>query len=367
MAITELKNKNNFCIIMAGGSGTRFWPISTNKMPKQYHDILGIGKTLIQMTFERVVAIIPEENIYIITNKKYKDLTLEQLPQIRRDQVIVEPYARNTAACNLYGALKIHKINPEAKILVTPSDHIITNELNFIETIQFALEKTEDDDKLITLGINPTNPNTGYGYIQYDISEKQEKLKKVRLFTEKPDVEIAKSFLASGDFVWNSGIFIWSAKNILAAFSTHLTEMYDSFIEIEHDLNTPLEKESIKKLYSHTQNISIDYGILEKSSSVFVIPSSFGWSDLGTWGSLYEKSEKDSKKNVKLNSFVLLDNCEGNLIKANPNKIIIVKDLKNYTIVDTENVLMIIPLDADQEVKNYVNKLKLDKKGENYI
>ncbi len=352
---------------MAGGSGTRFWPVSTNKHPKQYHDFLGTGKTLIQLTFERVASVIPIENIYIITNKQYKEITLEQLPQLREDQVIVEPCARNTAACNLYGSLKIYKKNPDARILVTPSDHIITNEINFIETIDYALEKCSLDEKLITLGIKPTNPNTGYGYIQYNNTNEDDRIKEVKLFTEKPNLEIAKSFVASGDFVWNSGIFIWSAKNILKAFEAYLPEMYTSFKEIESSLNTELENDKLFELYSHTQNISIDYGILEKATDVYVILSSFGWSDLGTWGSLYDYSKKDDKKNAVLNSFVLLDNVDGILVKASPDKVVIIKDLKNYAVIDTESVLMIIPLEADQEVKNYVNKLKLDKKGENYI
>jgi mannose-1-phosphate guanylyltransferase len=360
------ENKDNYCILMAGGSGTRFWPLSTSKNPKQYHDILGVGKTLIQLTFDRISAIIPKENIFVITNEQYKDITQEQL-HIKEEQIILEPYARNTAPCNIYGALKIHKLNPNATILVSPSDHIITNEQNFTETIQYSINKAKEDNRLITLGINPTNPNTGYGYIQYDSGNLQERLKKVKLFTEKPDLEIAKSFVASGDFVWNSGIFIWSAKSILQSFEANLPEMYASFKEIEQDINTEKEIQSIKKLYSHTQNLSIDYGILEKSNDVFVVPSSFGWSDLGTWGSLYEQSKKDKHKNAVFHSTVVLDNAEGNLVRSQKEKIVIIKDLKGYAVIDTKNVLMVIPLNADQEVKNYVNKLKLNKIGDNFI
>ena len=357
-------NNNYFGVIMAGGIGSRFWPLSTSDYPKQFHDFLGTGKTFLQQTFERLSKIIPENQIFVVTLEEYTDLTFEQLPQIGKEQVIAEPAGMNTAPCNLYAAKLIYEKNPEANIVVAPSDHIILDENVFVQKLQFALNEAENNEILVTLGIQPTRPDTGYGYIQYFPDESSE-IKKVKTFTEKPGIDLAEVFYKSGDFLWNAGIFIWKARTILNSFKEHLPEMFESFGEIELSTENEQEKELLKSVYSTVQFISIDNGIMEKADNVYVIPSSFGWSDLGTWKSLYDNLEKNGGHNVKRGKHVLAYNTTDSLIYTTQNKAVIVDGLDNYIVVDTENALLICPMEKDQTIKTFVSDLKLNK-GEQF-
>jgi mannose-1-phosphate guanylyltransferase len=343
---------------MAGGIGSRFWPISTSKFPKQFHDILGTGKTLIQQTFERLTKVALEENIYIITNEEYVELTLSQLPQISRSQVIGEPKMMNTAACNIYMAEKIHRLNPDSCIVVAPSDHLIINEDSFAENVLLALEQASKENILITLGITPTRPDTGYGYIECD-RECKGALHKVQSFKEKPDLETAKKFVQQENFLWNSGIFIWSGKNILASFHKYIPDMYEKFESVKDDYNTDKEKSEIEKIYSQIEKISIDYGILEKSENVWVIPSSFGWSDLGTWSALYENFTKNKEGNAVHGENIYTYDTINTIIKTHQeDKVFIIDGLKDYIIVDTKDALLICPRDNDQKIKDYLDRIK---------
>ncbi len=358
-------NHNYFGVIMAGGIGSRFWPMSTTKNPKQFHDILGTGKTLIQQTFQRLNTVIPAENIFVITNKEYVSLTLSQLPQLKENQVIGEPTMMNTAPCNLYMAKKIHQLNPDASMIVAPSDHVILNENEFAKLALQALEKTQENDYLITLGIKPSRPDTGYGYIQF-IENQEKSLKKVKTFTEKPNEELAKQFLASGDFLWNAGIFIWSTKSILKSFSEQQEDMYNTFSSVDATYNSSQENEAIEKIYPTVSKISIDYAIMEKADNVYVIPSDFGWSDLGTWASLFENFNKDENENAIKGKFVRTYNSKGNIIQTSDKKAVIVEGLENYIIADTKDALLICPIEKDQKVKEFVQDLKLNK-GEIFL
>lgn len=357
--------KNNYAVIMAGGIGTRFWPMSTKNKPKQYHDVLGTGRTLIQQTYDRLLKVVPKENIFVITNIDYKEVTSIQLSELDASQIIVEPCMMNTAACNIYIAKKIHEINPDASIIVAPSDHIILNEQEFVKITSNALELALKEDVLITLGIEPTRPDTGYGYIQYKTEINENQLNKVKTFTEKPDLEHAQKFISSGDFLWNAGIFVWSSKTILNAFETYMNDMFNSFNEI-NSYNTENEYIDIEKVYPTVAKISIDYAIMEKADNVFVIPSNFGWSDLGTWKSLFENSEKNEENNAKYGKFVKTYNSKNNIIKANDNKAVVIDGLDGFIVVDTEKSLLICPIDKEQCVKNYVEDLKLNK-GETFL
>lgn len=343
-------NKNYFAILMAGGVGSRFWPVSTNEFPKQFHDMLGTGETLIQKTFGRLSKLIPEENIFILTNERYNDLVLSQLPQVSQEQVLLEPAMRNTAPCILYASLKIKKINPDAVMVVAPSDHWIEDEAAFISNLQTAFDFCEKDNALMTLGIQPTFPNTGFGYIEYDKSDTNN-IKKVSQFREKPDYETAKEFLKSGNFVWNAGIFIWSAKSIIQAFETFQPQMYNLFMLGYDTYNSSLEKVFIEENYAESENISIDYAVMEKASNVFVLPATFDWNDLGTWGSLYEKLPKDNQLNAVVNASVFLENASNNIIRTDAKKLIVIDGLNDYIIVDKEDVLLIYPKGKEQEIK----------------
>lgn len=348
---------NNYGLIMAGGIGSRFWPMSTSRCPKQFHDILGTGKTFLQQTFSRLCKIIPSNQIYVITTKNYVDLTLEQLPQINKSQIIIEPIGRNTAPCNLYAALKIQQLNPQANILVAPADHLILDEDIFAQKAELAFDKAQANNALITLGITPTRPDTGYGYIQFLGGDDSCKI--VKTFTEKPSLEIAQQFIASGDFLWNAGIFIWSAKGILTAFKEHLPDMYTALDSVKEHLNSNKETEVIAKTYPTLQKISIDNGILEKASNVMVIPSSFGWSDIGTWGSLYENTNKDQNGNTLQGKHILTYNTQNTLIKNTTNKAIVVNGLDDFIVVNTTDALLVCPRSKDQEVKRAVNDFKI--------
>ncbi len=363
-------DKKNFCVIMAGGIGSRFWPLSRTRKPKQFLDILGIGKTLLQQTFERFAQIIPEENILIVSNEEYQDLILKQLPGIKPEQVLLEPMRRNTAPCIAYANYKIREIEPEANIVVAPSDHLIMKEADFLGVVEKGLEYIAKNDALLTLGIQPSRPETGYGYIQIngnkDAIVVNESFRKVKTFTEKPDLKMATLFLESGDFFWNSGIFFWSLKTISEAFKKYLNEVDSLFQEGIGIYNTSDEHDFIAKSYPKCKNISIDYGIMEKAENVYVLCADFGWSDLGTWGSLYDMSNKDKNLNAVQGKNVSLYDSTNCIINLPNDKLAVIQGLDDYIIVDSDNILLICRKDDEQKIKNFVNDVKLEK-GENYI
>lgn len=343
-------NKNYYAILMAGGVGSRFWPVSTTEFPKQFHDMLGAGQTLIQKTFSRLSNLIPAENILILTNERYNDIVLEQLPMVKPEQVLLEPAMRNTAPCILYASLKIQKMNPNAVMVVAPSDHWIEDEAAFTENLQACFDYCENHDALLTLGIQPTFPNTGFGYIEFDKTD-ENRIKKVNQFREKPDYETAKAFLESGNFVWNGGIFIWSAQSVTQAFSRFQPQMDALFREGLERYNTPAEKDFINARYADAENISIDYAIMENATNVYVLPATFDWNDLGTWGSLHEKLGKDEKNNAVVNAKVILENAHNNIIRSDAEKLIIVDGLDDFIIVDQKGVLLIYPKGKEQDIK----------------
>ena len=348
--------KNYYAILMAGGVGSRFWPVSTTEFPKQFHDMLGSGETLIQKTFSRLTKLITIENILILTNERYNDLVLQQLPMVKQEQVLLEPAMRNTAPCILYASLKIRKMNPDALMVIAPSDHWIEDETAFASNLQQCFDYCEKENALVTLGIQPTFPNTGFGYIEFAKTDTNT-IKKVRQFREKPDYETAKSFLTSGNFLWNGGIFIWSAQSIIEAFLTYQPQMNQLFMNGYRQLNTSEEQTFINSIYANAENVSIDYAILEHATNVFVLPATFDWNDLGTWGSLYDKLDKDDKNNAIVNSKVIIENATNNIIRAHDKKVIIIDGLNDYIIVDEGNKLLIYPKSKEQEIKNIINKL----------
>jgi mannose-1-phosphate guanylyltransferase len=354
-------NKNYYAILMAGGVGSRFWPVSTEAYPKQFHDMLGTGDTLIQKTFGRLSKLIPQENIFILTNERYNDLVLEQLPQVTQRQVVLEPAMRNTAPCILYASLKIQKENPEALMIVAPSDHWIEDEAAFSSNVQQAFDFCADNDALMTLGIQPTFPNTGYGYIEFDKSTINT-IKPVNQFREKPDYETAKEFISQGNFLWNAGIFMWSVKSVVAAFEKNQPVLFELFKKGISVYNTNNEFGFIQDNYAKAENISVDYAIMEMSKNVFVIAAEFDWNDLGTWGSLYDKLDKDQNNNAVVNARTLTDEASGNMIRTANNKIVVVDGLNDYIIVDKEEVLLIYPKAKEQDIKKTLQKVK-DKFG----
>lgn len=361
-------NKNYFAIIMAGGIGSRFWPISRTSHPKQFIDILGTGKTLIQNTYDRFLKVCPKENIYVVTNENYAGLVKHQLPGMADDQILTEPVMRNTAPCIAYGCFKIESLNPDAVIVVAPSDHLILDEAAFVNSITRSLEAASGHDCLITLGIKPSRPDTGYGYIQYtDNSLKNNDFYKVKTFTEKPTLEIAKTFLQSGDFLWNAGIFVWSAKAIIKAFSQYLPDMNEIFTDARTVYNTTDEKKHVHNAYQQCRNISIDYGIMEKADNVYVLPSEFGWSDLGTWASIYDLAEKDYVGNavIPAEKVIMYDssNC---MVNVPGEKLVILQGLHDYIVVESNNSLLICPRDQEQNIKQVVADVK-QKFGTKYI
>jgi len=361
-------NENYYCVIMAGGIGSRFWPLSKTSKPKQFLDILATGKSLLQETFNRFEKIFPTQNIYIVTNADYKKLTLEQLPQISPEQVLLEPLRKNTAPCIAYASYKIQKINPNAIIVVAPSDHLILKLNEFIDTIKKGLEFTSTQNALLTLGVKPNRPETGYGYIQINAEKNgfDNHLYKVKTFTEKPDIKLANVFFESGEFYWNSGIFIWSVSSILDAFDNYLSEINSLFKSKYELFNTKDEIKAIENIYSECKSISIDYGVMEKANNVFVLCSDFGWSDLGTWGSLYEHSKKDKDKNAINAKNIFVYNSKNCIINMPENKLVVLQGLDDYVIAESDNVLLICKKEDEQEIKQYVNDVKRTK-GDSYI
>ena len=348
---------NYYAIVMAGGVGSRFWPVSTVEFPKQFHDMLGCGQTLLQKTFSRLEQLIPAENILILTNERYNDLVMEQLPMVQSEQILLEPAMRNTAPCILYATLKIQKMNSDALVVVAPSDHWIENENLFIEDLQTAFDFCKNENALMTLGIQPTYPNTGFGYIEYDKQDASQ-VKKVKQFREKPDYETAKLFLNSGNFLWNGGIFIWSVQSVLEAFEKFQPQLLALFSEGIPVYNTAEENYFILENYPLAANISVDYAVMEFATNVYVLPARFDWNDLGTWGSLHEKLPKDLQENAVVNSKVILENAANNIIRTDAKKLVIVDGISDYIIVDHEDVLLIYPKNKEQEIKNLMEKVK---------
>lgn len=362
-------NTNNYCIIMAGGVGSRFWPLSTTEKPKQFIDILNTGRSLIQQTFDRFANIIPTENIYIVTNEDYRDITQLQLPALAKDQILTEPAMRNTAPCIAYATYKILSQNPEANFVVAPSDHLICKEEAFLKVIEEGLNFTLDYDKLLTIGITPSRPETGYGYIQADIHEeiKENTIQPVKTFTEKPNLDLAKVFLESGEFFWNSGIFMWKGSSISEAMKTHLPDIAEKFSTCNDIYYTEDENSCINSIYTSCKSISIDYGIMEKANNVSVFCSEpVGWSDLGTWGSLYEQLELDQDNNALSDSETLLYDCKDNIIKLPQGKIAVIQGLEGYIIAQSNNTLLICKKEEEQRIKQFVTDVKIEK-GDDFI
>ncbi|MCD8172575.1 MAG: mannose-1-phosphate guanylyltransferase [Alistipes sp.] len=359
-------DSKKYCVIMAGGVGSRFWPISRNSRPKQFLDILGTGKTFIRSTFERFLPLVPVENFLVVTNTAYCDLVLREIPELERHQVLCEPIGRNTAPCIAYAAFRLRATDPEAVVIVTPSDHFVVDEAEFREVVSEAAGFIDTHDSLMTIGVEPTYPNTGYGYIQVDNSgQMSEQIYKVKTFTEKPPLEMATAFIESGEFYWNSGIFIWKPEVIIREIKRSLPEIYDLFESIDPYYNTPEEAEFIRTIYPECKAVSVDVGIMEKTDNTYVRVCRSGWSDTGTWGSLYEHSEKDQNGNVLSADTALFDtrNC---IIKVPEDKMVVIESLENYIVVDSGDVLMICPKDHEQNIKKYIEEVKFNK-GDKYI
>jgi len=354
---------------MAGGTGTRFWPLSTRKKPKQFLDILNTGSSLLQLTFNRFQRVCPTENIFVVTNELYGDLVKEQLPELSDNQVLLEPEKRNTAPCIAYANYKIESINPDANIVVTPSDHLILKESEFIEVINNGLDFTAKNNSLLTLGINPNRPETGYGYIQIDPEVKDDNyssIYQVKTFTEKPNLELAEKFYESDEYYWNSGVFIWSLKTIKDAFKSFLPDIDSLFAKGTDKYNTPAETDFISEVYMQSNNISIDYGIMEKADNVYVYTSDFGWADLGTWGSLQEFLDKDDQGNSVIGKDALLYDVKNSIINVPKDKLVVAKGLDDYIVVDSDNKLLIYKKEDEQEIKDVVDQIK-NNQGNEYI
>lgn len=360
---------NYYAIIMAGGVGTRFWPMSTTQHPKQFLDILGNGRTLLQQTYDRLLKVCPNENIFVVTSNVYEDLVAEQLPLLSKNNILTEPARKNTAPCVAYASYKIHQLNPNAVTIVAPSDHLIKKEDVFVKAVNACFAKAEKENCLITLGIKPTRPDTGYGYIQIIESDKKEQDKrifKVKTFTEKPDVETAKFFIETAEFLWNSGIFIWSTKSIIAALEQHDNELASIFKEGVQAYNTPEEKAFINRAYNSCKNDSIDYSVMEKAKNTYVRSSIIGWSDLGTWGSLYTHIKHDKKHNAIIGKNVMNYDSKNCIVHVPKDKLVVIQGLEDYIVVESEGVLMICKKQDEQQIRNFVNDVKV-KKGERFV
>jgi len=342
---------NTYVAIMAGGVGSRFWPASREDRPKQFLDILGVGKSLLRLTFERFLGLCPATNIFIVTNGRYKALVKEHLPELTDNQILCEPSRNNTAPCIAYTAFKLQALNPAANLIVAPSDHIILQENRFLDALQQALSFTADHDALVTLGIEPTRPDTGYGYINYEASAVKEDVHQVKRFTEKPPIGQAKAFLASGDYLWNAGIFIWRTEVLLKAFEELAPEIHAILGSNTACYNTTDEQAFIDEKYPTTPKISVDFAIMEKADNVYTIPSSFGWSDLGTWASLHVESDKDEQGNVTSGQKIILNDTHNSLVRISPDKLAVIGGLDDFIVVDEGDVLLIYPKHREQEIK----------------
>ncbi len=358
-----MKN-NNYVVIMAGGVGERFWPMSRESRPKQFIDILGTGKTLLQQTYERFLSVCNPGNIYVVTNKKYSDLVHSQIPELGAENLICEPTRKNTAPCIAYACYKIYDLNPKANVVVAPSDHIILKENEFSDIIKSALEIAPMENRLFTLGITPSRPDTGYGYIQFIEDSgfpENERLKKVKTFTEKPDLKLAESFLDSGDFLWNSGIFIWSCDAIISAFEQHQPEISFIFREALGKYNTPEEQSYMDIAYTTCKSISIDYAIMEQAENVYVFVSDVGWSDLGTWGSLFDARPKDEHNNALMGKGLMLYDSTNCIINVPDDKQIVIQGLEGYIVAESDNTMLICHRSQEQQIRKFVNDIKLKK------
>lgn len=349
---------------MAGGIGSRFWPLSKTERPKQFLDILGMGRTLLQQTYDRFIQLMPAEQIFIVSNLEYKELIIEQLPDLPVDNILLEPLRRNTAPCIDYANFRIHQKNPDANIVVAPSDHLIVKEAEFLQYVQEGLNFVDQNNVLLTMGIVPSRPETGYGYIQ-SIQEKVKDyestgLRKVKTFTEKPDLELAQVFMDSGDFYWNAGIFFWSLTSIMEAFDKHLPEIHSLFLEGEGQYGTASEVQFIEKTYGSCRNVSIDYGVMEKAENVYVLISDFGWSDLGTWGSLYEQLDKDDRKNTVTGKNVFMHDSSGNIVNVQDDKLVVLHGLDDYIVVQNDNIILVCRLEEEQKIKQFVNEIRAE-------
>ena len=354
--------ENNYCVIMAGGVGSRFWPFSRNHKPKQFLDFFGTGRSLLQMTIDRFRPIVPIENILIVTNVIYRDLVLEQIPDLTPEQVLCEPARRNTAPCIAYAAWRIKSIDPKATIVVSPSDHLVLDTPEFQRVVKSAMDFASTSDAIVTLGMKPTRPETGYGYIQ--MGEKaEEDICRVKAFTEKPNLELAKVFLDSGDFLWNSGIFLWSLASINEAFNAYLPDIATKFAEGEGIMGTADEDAFIQQMFPTCPSISIDYGVMEKAKNVYVMPSDFGWSDLGTWGSLYDLSEKDEHNNVTLHSDASYYDSHGNIVTLPKGHLAVIHGLEDSIVAESDGVLLICKREAEQQIRQFFMDAEVQYEG----
>jgi len=359
--------QNTYLVVMAGGIGSRFWPFSRTHHPKQFHDVMGVGRSMLQVTVDRFAEICPIENVFVVTNRDYHDLVQQHLPQLPADQILGEPIGRNTAPCIAYASYRIAQRDPQATIIVSPADHAVVNEEEFRRVIRQAVDAARSHDVLITLGIQPARPDTGYGYIQYmddAANSLPGGLCKVKTFTEKPNLELAQMFVNSGDFLWNSGLFVWRADVILHAFHQYLSDISEVFDEGAAQLGTEQENDFISEAYSRCRNISIDYGVMEKADNVYVLPADFGWSDLGTWDSLHRIGKRDECNNVIDGDVILYDTCEC-VIKTPSDRLVVVQGLDGYIVAEYDNVLLICKRTEEQRVKEFVADVK-SKKGVGY-
>ncbi len=361
-----MTNKN-FCVIMAGGVGARFWPLSKSHEPKQFLDIMGTGRSFIRATFERFLPLVPVENFLVVTSSAYKDLVLEHIPELSEEQILLEPLRRNTAPCLAYATYKIACKCPDASMVVTPADHLVLDSQEFTRVVENGLNFVEGSEKLLTIGIKPTRPETGYGYIQHHKSDSTAEINPVKTFTEKPCIEMAEAFLKSGDFLWNSGIFLWTVPAIKRAFEKYLPQIAANFENGISVYNTTKEQSFIDNLYPECENISIDYGIMEKAQDVYVADGDFGWSDIGTWGSIYQNStHKDENQNILQGGEVLTYNTRGSVVVVPKGKVAVVEGLEDYLVVDKDDVLLITRLSNEQNIRNYVDDVKY-RFGEKYV
>ena len=361
-----MMNKNHYVAIMAGGIGSRFWPMSRVAYPKQFLDILNTGKTLLQETHNRFKKFIPQENIFIVTSEEYVSIVKEQIPGFPSKNIVAEPSRKNTAPCIAYISYKLRELNNKGVLICAPSDHLIFDETGFTKVCLEAMSFVSDHKALITLGIKPSHPNTGYGYIQFDQQPASDNVYKVKTFTEKPDHELAKTFVSSGEFLWNAGIFVWEVNSIIKAFENHLPEIAEVFEAEKNHFNTKKEKESIDRIYPQCTNISIDYGIMEKANNVYIIPSSFGWSDLGTWNSAHDNMEKDYLGNAVAGNNVMVIDATRNMVHVPNNKLVLLQGMDDYIIVDTNDVLLICKKEKEQEIKQYLAEVKRNK-GDKFL
>jgi mannose-1-phosphate guanylyltransferase len=382
---------------MAGGAGSRFWPVSREARPKQFLDILGVGKTFLQQTYERFLPLVPAANILVVTHEQYREIVEEQLPDLAPSQILGEPMGRNTAPCIAYAAFRLRATDPDAVMIVTPADHLITGEEEFAHAINESVAFARTHDAMMTIGITPTRPDTGYGYIQVEgagrmeangtgagrmeaaqteaarigagyneaAHEEEGHISKVKTFTEKPTRELAQVFIDSGEFLWNSGIFVWRTGVVLDAFAEHLSEVYHLFDASAGDFGTPQEMDTVRRIYPETRNISIDFGVIEKAGNVYVRRSDFGWSDVGTWNSLYANTARDSRGNA-VQGRARLTGTTGSMVSVPEGKLAVVEGLTDYIVVDTEDVLFVWPRENEQDIKQVVNTLRFET-GEEYL